>query len=164
MRRYLQAVGNTNQVSTVALIVIAAAGGLGAIISGLVAAWVSVRNERHQAQREHVNWIKEKKYAEYTKLVASMRYLDAIKSLGRGAQNDDVRHILEYNASLNASYLLVDRSRYPRFSELISAFGSMNKDDYDVAAAHEVLLGVRSLLREDLAETGVKAKKKLGAD
>ncbi|GAA4731078.1 hypothetical protein GCM10023350_13010 [Nocardioides endophyticus] len=64
-----------NQVSTTALVAVALAGGVGAFLAGLVAAFVNWQTENRRARREHETWLREQKYAAYSELAATARII-----------------------------------------------------------------------------------------
>lgn len=60
--------------STGALIVVAASGGLGALIAGLITAWVNSRNARRSEDTARQHWLRSERLRTYSELMGAINY------------------------------------------------------------------------------------------
>lgn len=137
-----------NQLSTGALAVVAASGGAGAFLAGLVAAFVNWHAERQRTRREHQAWLREKKYEAYSTLVASARIVGTYKPEHMTRDNREVvlGTLTTFNDAFYRARLLVDESRAGQFNAAYTAFQSAPPD-----ADQEGLVGaILDVMRDDL--------------
>jgi hypothetical protein len=124
-----------NEVSTTALVIIAASGGVGALIAGLVAAWVNWLTEKSRAKREAATWLREKKMASFSSFLANARVM--VSAAGVGAEgHEGVRaNIMQFNQSEFEVRLLLRPDHRDEFNRMRSLIAGARKDDKDATRA-----------------------------
>ena len=148
-----------NQLSTGALAVIAAAGGVGALLAGLVAAFVNWQTDNRRAEREHQTWLREQKYAAYSEFIASARVMDAHLSTKGSTTAINMGEVtLTFNRRYYDVLMLIDGDRMESFQKERTRFGSSGEDDSDRGTNQDALRNIITLLRDDLLATTTAKK------
>lgn len=140
-----------NQLSTGALAVIAAAGGVGALLAGLVAAFVNWQSESRRAVREHQTWLREQKYAAYSEFAASARVLSLFKPehVTRGNKESMESTLNAYNQCYYSALLLLDDGNAQAFTDACSTLQYAQPDADKEALVADIL----AVMRADLLNT-----------
>lgn len=109
----------TNQISTLALFWIGAAGGIGALGAGLVSAMVLFFNQRRSERHALANWYRDNKstaYADYVHAVVKLGVLKRAKAANKNDANEEMSRtelrvqILMDPATFHAVQLLATRT------------------------------------------------------
>lgn len=141
-----------NQLSTTALVIIAASGGVGALVAGLVAAMVNWLMETRRREHEKWVWRRDQKYETYSAFLGVATSLLSYGTLFRGKDApvpdwamETVRKIGAQKAGVE---LLLDPSNEPEFDRAVElVLGSFKKEEW------QGINELASVLRKDLDET-----------
>lgn len=150
-----------NQLSTGALAVIAAAGGVGALLAGLVAAFVGWQTESRRAVREHQTWLRERKFDAYAEFISSSRLLVAYLSAENVSTPPDL--IGTFDRRFFECIMLIDGERLGDFERERARLGSESANQEDGREGRrenrEALANITTLLRADLLSTVPTSKR-----
>lgn len=140
-----------NELSTAALVVIAAAGGLGALVAGIVAAWVHWLTEKSRAKRERSAWLRDKKLATFSTFLGDARMIVSAGNTGMSLGHEKVADItLRFNQGEFEVRLLLDASLHDEFNRLRARIAGASKEDKEAArAAHNSVIDLTALLRRE---------------
>lgn len=140
----------SNQLSTGALVAVAAAGGFGALLAGLVAAFVNWRTESRRAAREHQTWLREQKYVAYSEFAATARIVGTLgKVVGADPEGTARDTLLTFNQRYYCALLLMSPDNLTAFEEAHQAF----LDAKGVEAKGQAGKSMLAALRRDLQST-----------
>ena len=137
-------------ISTATLVLIAASGGAGAVVAGLVSALVSLHAESRQEKRSREEWRRNAKMEAYTEFLSAARFMINKYTRVSGLQE---RELLNFNTSEHKVSLLLPTEERERFAKLFQRldFPDSEKDWLRKLEPNStVLLQIRELLRTDL--------------
>ena len=97
-----------NQVSTLALVLIAASGGVGALLSGLVTAWVNARNDKRAESREHAQWLRNEKIRTFSELMGAINLLIQTDLLAPKDNNKKLYALERVSYAIGPAFIFAD--------------------------------------------------------
>ncbi|WP_157571523.1 hypothetical protein [Nocardioides alkalitolerans] len=156
----------TNQVSTTALVLIGAAGGVGALIAGFVTAYVNHLNERRVERRAKTDWYRSRKYEAFSSLaeaanlsgalrLSKKRVIETKQTWSRQDELDAAVLVIQGNQI--KALMLLHQSKHDEFRELLTKLqeGEFTGDSF-ANTRHAFV----AFLQKDLLDTGARESRK----
>lgn len=139
-----------NQVSTEALIAIAAVGGLGALLGAVVSSLLNIYVEKRRDQREQQTWARDQKWEAYTALMQSLRLFKAYyKSSGYTAEQRQAA--TDFGEAFERTVLIMDQSKKFNLDDLRQSYmDCLTAEPQDTKGVEQAQADIRQLLHDDL--------------